>query len=122
MVKTKFFEISINRNLITCISCFYFGMAFIKYKKFFTNKKVIYISFCINIFLYFNKIHSIFSLFISQLQGFTFLIILIYFEKIIMYSKFQSFFNEISRLSYCIFLFYHIIMNFFSLINLKNLV
>ncbi len=120
MVKTKFFEISINRNLITCISSFYFGMIFIKYKKFFINKKVIFISFCINIFLYFNKIHSIFSLFISQLQGFTFLIILIFLGKIIMKSKLQSFFNEISRLSYCIFLFHHIIiMNVFSLNNPK---
>ena len=37
-----------------------------------------------------------------------------------MNSKFQSFFNEISRLSYCIFLLHHItIKNVFSLNNPK---
>lgn len=121
MIKTKFFEVNINRNLITCISSFYFGMVLIKYKKFFSNKLVIFIAFCINIFLYFKKIHSNFYIFIFQLQGFTFLIILICLGKKIMNSRFKSFFNEISRLSYCIFLFHHItILNVFSLSNPKN--
>ena len=116
--KTTFFEISKDRNLITCISSFYFGMVLIKYKNFFLNKKVIFISFCINIFLYFKRIHSNFSLIISQLQGFTFLIVLICLGKIIMKSRLQTYFKEISRLSYCLFLFHHIIiMNVFSLNN-----
>jgi hypothetical protein len=120
MTKTKFFEISRERNLITCISSFYFGMLFIKYKNYFLNKKVILIAFCINIFLYFKIIHSNFSLIIFQLQGFTFLIILICLGKIIMNSRLRSFFNEISRLSYCIFLFHHIfILNVFSINNPK---
>ena len=117
---TKFFEISKGRNLITCISSFYFGMVYIKYKNFFLNKKVIFVAFCMNIFLYFKKIHSNFSLNISQLQGFTFLIGLIWLGKIIMKSRLQTYFNEISRLSFCIFLFHHIIiMNVFSLNNPK---
>ena len=38
-----------------------------------------------------------------------------------MNSKLQFFFNEISRLSYCLFLFHHIsIINVFSLNNPKN--
>jgi hypothetical protein len=116
--KTTFFEISKDRNLITCISSFYFGMVLIKYKNFFLNKKVIFIAFCMNIFLYFKRIHSNFSLIISQLQGFTFLIVLIWLGKIIMKSRLQTYFNEISRLSYCLFLFHHIIiMNVFSLNN-----
>ena len=73
MTKTKYFKISIYRNLITCLSSFYFGMVFIKYKNFFSNKIVIFIAFCINIFLYFKKIHSKFSLFIFQLQDLLFL-------------------------------------------------
>ena len=117
MTKTKYFEISIYNNLITCISSFYYGMVFIKYKKLFKNKKVIFLAFCINIFLYFKKIHSILPLFIFQLQGFTFLIILIYLGKIIMNCRLQFFFNEISRLSYCIFLFHHITITNVFLIN-----
>ena len=118
MTKTKYFKISILRNLITCLSSFYFGMVFIKNKIFFLNKIVIIISFCINIYLYFKEIHSNFPIFIYQLQGFTFLIILISLGKIIMNSRLQSFFNEISRLSYCIFLFQHItIINVFSIYN-----
>ena len=107
-------------NLITCISSFYFGMVFIKYKNFFLNKIIIYISFFINIFLCFKKVYSYFHfpLFIYQLQGFTFLIILIYLGKIIMNSRLKSFFNEISRLSYYIFLFHHItIKKVFSVNN-----
>ena len=120
MTKTTFFEISRDRNLITCISSFYFGMIFIRYKNFFLNKKVIFIAFFMNIFLYIKRIHSNFLLIISQLQGFTFLIILIWLGKIIMNSRLRSFFNEISRLSYCIFLLHHIIiMNFFLLNNPK---
>ena len=91
MAKTKYFEISIYNNLISCISSFYYGMVFIKYKKFFKNKKVLFLAFCINIFLYFKKIHSKFPLFIFQLQGFTFLIILIYLGKIIMNCRLQFF-------------------------------
>ena len=118
MVKTKYFEIIIERNIITCFSSFYFGMVFIKNKNFFLNKIVIITAFCMNIFFYFKEIHSNFPIFIYQLQGFTFLIILIYLGKIIMNSRLQSFFNEISRLSYCIFLFQHItIINVFSIYN-----
>ena len=121
MIKTKYFEIFYYMNLITCISSFYFGIVFIKYKNFFLNKIVIYISFFINIFLYFKSIYSKFPSFkyqIYQLQGFTFLIILIYLGKIIMNSRLKSLFNEISRLSYFIFLFHHItIMKVFSLNN-----
>ena len=118
MAKTNYFEIEIYRNLITCFSSFYFGMVFIKNKNFFSNKIVIFIAFCINIFLYFKEIHSNFPLFIYQIQGFTFLIILICLGKIIMNSRLQSFFNEISRLSYCIFLFQHkTIRNVFSIYN-----
>ena len=120
MTETNYFEISFTMNLITCISSFYFGMVFIKYKIFFLNKIIIYISFFINIFLYFKKVYSYFHfpLFIYQLQGFTFLIILIYLGKIIMNSRLKSFFNEISRLSYYIFLFHHItIKKVFSVNN-----
>jgi len=118
MTKTKFFKINLYLNLITCISSFYFGMIFIKYRKFFINKIVIYISFFINIFLYFKKIHSIFKLFICHMQGFTFLIILIYIGKFIMNGRLKSFFDEISRLSYYIFLFHHItIYKVFSIYN-----
>ena len=120
MTKTNYFEIIINKNLITCLSSFYFGMVFIKNKKFFLNKRVIFLAFCMNIFLYFKKIYSNFPIFIYQLQGFTFLIILICLGKIIMNSRLQSFFNEISRLSYCIFLIQHItIFNVFSIYNPK---
>ena len=95
-------------------------MVFIKNKDLFLNKKVIFIAFCMNIFLYFKKIHSNFLIIIFQLQGFTFLIILIWLGKIIMNSRLRSFFNEINRLSYCIFLFQHIVIfNVFSFINPK---
>ena len=118
MAKTNYFEIDIYQNLITCFSSFYFGMVFIKNKNFFLNKIIIFLAFFINIFLYFKEIHSKFPLFIYQLQGFTFLIILICLGKIIMNSRLKSFFNEISRLSYCIFLFQHItIINVFSIYN-----
>ena len=118
MAKTNYFVINIYRNLITCFSSFYFGMVFIKNQNIFRNKIVIFIAFCMNIFLYFKKIHSSFPLFIYQIQGFTFLIILICLGKIIMNSRLQSFFNEISRLSYCIFLFQHkTIHNVFSIYN-----
>ena len=123
MTETNYFEILFRENLITCISSFYFGMIFINYKNYFLNKRVIYMSFFINFFLYFKKVYSYFHfpLFIYQLQGFTFLIILIYLGKIIMNSRLKSFFNEISRLSYYIFLFHHItIMKVFSLNNPKQ--
>lgn len=52
------------------------------------------------------------------MQGFTFLIILICLGKIIMNSRLKFFFNEISRLSYCIFLFHHkIIYNVLAFYN-----
>ena len=120
MTKTKYFEINKDRNLITCLSSFYFGMILIKYKHFFLNKRFIFIAFCINIFLYFKKINLKLSLFIFLMQGFTFLIILICLGKIIMNTRLKFFFNEISRLSYCIFLFHHrTIYNVFSFYNPK---
>ena len=56
MTKTTFFEISKCRNLISCISSFYFGIIFIKYKKLFLNSKVIFTAFCI-IYISYTRIY-----------------------------------------------------------------
>lgn len=91
MIKTKYFKISSTRNLITCLSSFYFGIFFIRYKYIFLNKIVIFTAFCINIFLYFKRIHTTVSLLIFLLQGFTFLIILAYLGIIIMRLNYNIF-------------------------------
>ena len=115
---TKYFTINIATNPITCLTSFYFEMLFIKKKNFFLNKIVVFISLCINIFLCIIKVHSFFMTLIFQLQGFSLLIVLIYLGEFIMNIKAKIFFNEISKLSYYIFLLHHsIIKNVFSLYN-----
>ena len=107
MIKTKFFHISIRRNPITCIISFCFGMLYIRNQKIFTSRIILTTSLIINLYLSFFKLNKT-SILISQIQSFSFLIILINIGEFIMKTKAKYFFQEISKLSYCIFLLHHI--------------
>ncbi|MBQ6962117.1 MAG: acyltransferase [Paludibacteraceae bacterium] len=109
MLGTVFFEIITFRNMITCTASFYFGMIGLKYKDlFFRNKTCGIISFLVLLFLCCVEIQQ--SIIIFQIQGLALLIVLIQSGNIIMKTRLKSFFSEIAKLSFCIFLFQHIII------------
>lgn len=117
MYLTNFFIISNDRNIITCIYSFYFGMLALKLNiLFFKNKIIFIISFFVLIFLCLIRI-SKFTL-IYQIQGFALFIVLIYIGEFLMLTRFKMIFKEISILSYNIFLFQHrIILEILSVNN-----
>ena len=106
-IKTNFFNVDIRRNPITCLISFCFGMFYIRNKKIFTSRIILKTSIIISICLYFFKLNKT-TILISQIQSFSFLIILIHIGEFIMKTKGKYFFQEISKLSYCIFLLQHI--------------
>lgn len=115
MYKTKFFVIQRNRNIITCINSFVFGISAIKLKKFFfPNKLVFIISLAQLIFLCNFNIGS--CILIHQIQGFSLFMVLLQIGRFIMNTRLSKIFQVISNLSYFIFLVHHqIIIDIFKL-------
>ena len=118
MYKKKFiFEPT--ANIVTCIASFYFGMETIRYNNFYlTNKKTFILSILLLIFLCKIKINFKFPILIYQIQGFSLFIALYQIGQLIMTTKFNIIFNQISILSYSIFLcHHHIILDILSIHN-----
>ncbi len=106
MYKKDFFIIINERNIITCITSFYFGMTVIRFKKLILDNKVLCaLAFFFFIILCYIKISSF--ILIHQIQGFFFFILLVKIGQFAMYNKFFKIFDEISNLSYIIFLYHH---------------
>ena len=116
MYKENFFTIRNDRNLITCLTSFIFGMNAIKFQKYLLENKIsLLISLIIFIILCFIKISSFVLIF--QIQGFSLFIILVKAGECIMASKFNIIFFEISNISYIIYLYHHQIMFDILIIN-----
>lgn len=117
MYKTNFFIIPKSKNIISCLTSFYFGVITIKYKYFFFgNYIILLISFIILLSLSIFNITSFF--FVLQIQGYCLYILLINIGQYIMQTKLNIIFKEISILSYNIFLFHHyIILDILHIIN-----
>ena len=106
IIFTKFFNIFFQRNLIVCITSFYFGIISLKYKKYFFENIYIGISsFLLLELLCFIKLFK--NIIIFQIQGFSLFIFLIQVGKYIMNTKIKSFFIIISNHSFIIFLVHH---------------
>ena len=117
MYKKNYFIIHKDRNLITCITSFYFGIEAIRFKNLYLkNKRILVIAFIVFLFLYLYKLNSF--VLISQIQGFSLFILLFHIGGYIMSRKIKLFFIEISNLSFSIFLFQHIII--IDILYLKN--
>ena len=110
MKKTKFFIITIDCNLITCIQSFYFGMISMKSNAILlTNRISGIIAFIILIFLC--NFHLPRFILFNQIQGFSLFIILVHLGNYVMKKKFKSIFLELSKLSYSMYLIHHRIIN-----------
>ena len=117
MYKKSYFIISKTRNIITCLTSFYFGIETIRFKKFYLmNKKIFLISFFILIFLSIFKINSL--IIIWQIQGFSLFIVLFQIGQYIMLKDINKIFKEISNISFGIYLFNHIII--LEVLSLNN--
>ena len=118
MYKGKnFFIISQQRNIITCIASLFFGMEAFKFKHYILDNNLsIIISSFLLILLCSIKIDINFKLLIFQLQGFCLFIFLYKIGYYAMQTKIHFIFEEISNLSYNIFLFHHkLIIYIFSI-------
>lgn len=106
ILSKKFFVLRNDRNLIVCLTSFYFGIISLKYKKYFFENNIIGIA-SILLFglLCFVKLSK--HLIIHQIQGFSFLITLINIGKYIMNSKIKSIIFIISKHSFHVYLFHH---------------
>lgn len=114
---TNFFKISKLRNIITCITSFYFGIISIKFENIFFKNKICYLFFFIVfVLLYEIKIKSFVLIYL--IQGFSFFIILVQTNAFIKLNNLKIIINEISNLSYSIFLFHHRII--LDIQNLNN--
>ena len=119
MYKTNFFIIHKTRNMITCITSFYFGLETIRYKRFYLiRKKIFIISLFIFSFLCLVKIKINCDLIVCQIQGFSLFIVLYHIGKYVMKTKINIIFIEISNLSYSIYLFHRRIL--FDILSLNN--
>ena len=117
MYKTDIFIIIKDINIITCINSFYFGMISRKYKRFFFDNKIaLIISLIIFEFLCNIKINNFILIF--QIQGFSLYIILIQIGTYIMSKSKTKIFNQISSISYSIYLIHHKII--YAVLGLNN--
>lgn len=117
MYKTNIFIILADKNIITCMHSFYFGMISIKFKSFFfTNKIAFIISSILFLFLSFKKLNNFILVF--QIQAFSLYIMLIQLGNYILSKSKTNVFNQISALSYSIFLIHHRII--FDVLGLNN--
>lgn len=117
MYKTNFFIIYKDTNLITCINSFYFGMISIRYKnRILENKISLLISIIIFIYLSLIKLNDFILL--HQIQGYSFYIILIRLGEYIISKTKTDLFDEISKISYSLYLIHHRII--FSVLGLYN--
>ena len=115
--KIKYFTISDQRNIITCIISFYFGMNSIKYRHFFfENKKTLILLFLILLILSCIKVSSF--ILIQQIQGFSFFIVLVNIGQYFYQTTNNKVIIKISNLSYSIYLFHHRII--FDIFNVNN--
>jgi len=105
--QSKFFEIEKTRNVITCITSFYFGMVAIKYKDFFLKDRIVgAVALIINLFLYFLKMPDLVC--IQQAQGITLFIAAVQIGDYVMRLKVLEYiFAELSSLSFGVFLVHH---------------
>lgn len=117
MYFTNFFIIIKSRNIITCITSFYFGIISVKFKKFFFMNNISFIiSFVIFILLSTIKIYPLEIIF--QIQGFSFFIALTKIGQYVIPKKYGIIFIKINNLSYSIYLIHHrILYDLFSLNN-----
>lgn len=115
MYCTDFFVIQKFRNLITCMTSFYFGMVAVKNKElFFKNKICGIVSLLIFIFLYFIKMPNF--VFIHQLHGFALFSVLVQLGNWIMRTRLRYIFTQLSKLSFCIYLLHHKILRIVQII------
>jgi len=120
MLETSFFKIDNSRNLITCLTSFYFGMVAMKYRNFFLKDKYVGISSSIILIaLCFFRISSPKIQFIFEIvQSWLLFIFLIQLGNFLMNFKCNILFEKISNLSFQIFLLHHIIiLDFLGLAN-----
>ena len=113
---SNFFIIIRSRNIITCITSFYFGMTTIKFKNIFFGNNISFIISSI-IFILLSKIKVSSLEIIFQIQGFSFFIAITKIGQYIMHQKYSKIFIEISNLSFSIYLFHHIIIKDILAIN-----
>lgn len=103
----NFFEINKKRNITICLLSFYFGIVTKKYcldKKYYALAS----SIILHIILIYVKIPSFkYKVFIHLIQGFSLYLILMHLAKYVMETKVNIIFKEISKLSFCIYLFHH---------------
>ena len=112
MYKKNFLNYGESRHIITCIMSFYFGIETIRFKKFYlTNKITFIISLLIFIFLSIFRVRIYCYILIFQIQGFSLFIILYQIGQYAMKKNMNTIFNEISNMSYSIYLFHHQIIN-----------
>ena len=117
MYKTNIFIIIKDMNLLTCIISFYFGIIAIKYKKYFYENKIVFnVSLSLLILFIFIKLNTFILIF--QLQGFFLYISLLHLGTFIMTKRNLSVIEEISKISFSIFLIHHrLIINILALYN-----
>lgn len=109
MYCTDLFEIMKFTNLITCMTSFYIGMIFIKFKDlFFKNKISWMVSLLILVVMRFVKFPNF--VFFHQIQGLSLLVVLVQLGNCVMMTRWKSFFTELSKMSFSIFLFQHVVI------------
>lgn len=117
MCKSNYFVIDKTKNIITCITSFYFGIEMFRFKKFYLHNKImILIWFLLLLLLSLIKVKKFIIIF--QIQGFSLYIVLIKIGQNIQNKVLKYIINKISYLSYHIFLFHHqVIYNILSIYN-----
>ena len=106
--KKNFFIIIPERNIITCIFSFYFGMESFKLKKIFLDNNISFLISFLLLFIFCTiKINIKFYVLIHQIQGFCLFIVLYKVGYYAMNSKINFLFDKISHISYSIFLLHH---------------
>ena len=117
MLQTNFFIIMKDTNLITCLASFSFGIIIIRYNKIFLDEYItLFISLILLIFLNYVKVRC--SIIIFQLQGFCLFITLTKVGGYIMSKGKMKIINLISKLSYFIFLYHHLLI--FDVLGINN--
>lgn len=105
-----FFNILPFRNILSCLFSFYFGMVVGKYKLFYSGSAQLIAS-VIFLIMYFVPLPPYFHWIASHVTGMAFFFVLFGIGTYIMRVKcFSRFFNEISSISYEIFLLQHIVI------------
>ena len=104
MMFNNIFDIFIQRNLIACTGSFFLGIITAKFYDFFKKIYIVVISLIINIILTYVNIPYLIII-IRQIHGFSLLLFLLFIGNYLMNTKLKTFFIELSKISYGMFLF-----------------